>query len=69
MRYCAIFKVNPVIFEVVSKEDISKIKKKDKNKAKKSKFNDILVKFMFNHRIWEHIKYKYNKIRRIINDI
>lgn len=48
MRYGAIFKINPVILEFVRKDDISKIKKKDKDKAKKLKFNDILVKFMFN---------------------
>ena len=48
MRYGAIFKINPVILEFVRKEDISKIKKTNKNKTKKSKFNDILVKFMFN---------------------
>lgn len=48
MRYGAIFKINPVILEFVRKEDISKSKIKNKNKAKKSKFNDILVRFMFN---------------------
>ena len=48
MRYGAIFKINPVIVEFVRKEDISKIKKRDKNKVKKSKFKDVLVKFMFN---------------------
>ena len=48
MRYGAISKINHVILEFVRKEDISKIKTKNKNKAKKSKFNDILVRFMFN---------------------
>ena len=48
MRYGAIFKINPVILEFVRKEDISKIKKKDKNRVKKSKNKEILVKIMFN---------------------
>ena len=48
MRYGAISKINPVVLEFVRKEDISKIKKKDKNKVKKSKIKDFLVKFMFN---------------------
>ena len=48
MRCGAISKINPIIHEFVRKEDISKIKKTNKNKTKKSKFNDILVKFMFN---------------------
>ena len=48
MRHGATLKINPVILEFVRKEDISKIKKKDKNKVKKSKIKDFLVKFMFN---------------------
>lgn len=46
MCYGAIFEINPVILEFVRKEDISK--NTEKNKNKESKFNDILVKFMFN---------------------
>lgn len=48
MRYGAMFKINPVILEFVRKDDISKNKRENKNKAKKSRFNNILVKFMFN---------------------
>ena len=58
MRYGAIFKINPVILEFVRKEDISKSKIKNKNKAKKSKFNDILVRFMFNLECGNIKKYK-----------
>ena len=48
MRYGTIFKINSVILEFVRKEDISKINAKRKNNTKNLKFNDILVKFMFN---------------------
>ena len=48
MRYGAILEINPVILEFVRKEDISKIKRKSNNSKKNLKFNDNLVKFMFN---------------------
>ena len=48
MRYGAKLKINPVILEFVRKEDEPKNKVKNKGKTKKLKFNDILVKVMFN---------------------
>ena len=58
MRGGAIFKINPVILEFVRKDEKNKNDKKYKTEVKNSKFKDGLVKFMFNHRIWEHIKYR-----------
>ena len=48
MRYGAISKINPVILEFVRKEKTTKNIEKDKNNVKKTKFKDVLVKFMFN---------------------
>lgn len=58
MRYGVIKEINPVILEFVRKDDISKNKRKNKNKAKKSKFNNILVKFMFDLECGNIKKYK-----------
>ena len=48
VRFGAICEGNPVILEFARKNEKSKNDKKDKIKAKNSKFKDVLVKIMFN---------------------
>ena len=48
MRFGAISKINPVILEFTMNEKIFKNSSKNTIGATTPKFNDVLVKFMFN---------------------